>query len=47
VEELLKLREAARQQKNFTKADAYRIQIKNLGYEVEDTIYGPLVKKRL
>lgn len=45
IEEIVSQREVARQQKNFKLADELREQIKNLGYEVEDTTYGPLVKK--
>jgi len=46
IEEIVSQREMARQQKNFKLADELREQIKNLGYEVEDTLYGPLVKKK-
>ena len=45
VEEMVSQREEAREQKDFKKADELREQIKNLGYEVNDTAYGPLVKK--
>jgi cysteinyl-tRNA synthetase len=45
IEEMVSQREEAREQKDFKKADELREQIKNLGYEVEDTVYGPLVKK--
>lgn len=45
IQALITEREQARQNKDFTTADALRNQIKNLGYEVEDTVYGPLVKK--
>ena len=44
VQELVSLREAARQVKDFARSDELREQIKNLGYEVDDTAYGPLVK---
>ena len=45
VQKLVSERETARQVKDFARADQLRGQIKNLGYEVEDTNYGPLVKK--
>lgn len=45
VQKLVSERETARQNKDFPRADNLRQQIKNLGYEVEDTTYGPLVKK--
>lgn len=42
---LVKQREKARQQKNWQKADELRQKIKKLGYWVEDTGKGPMVKK--
>ncbi|MBI2063649.1 MAG: class I tRNA ligase family protein [Candidatus Yanofskybacteria bacterium] len=45
IQKLISEREIARQAKDFARADQLRGQIKNLGYEVEDTNYGPLVKK--
>lgn len=45
VQKLVQEREKAREKKDFTRSDELREQIKNLGYEVEDTAYGPLVKK--
>lgn len=45
IQKLVSERETARQNKNFARADNLRQQIKNLGYEVEDTNYGPLIKK--
>ncbi len=45
VQKLAQEREKAREQKDFALSDELREQIKNLGYEVEDTIYGPLVKR--
>mgnify|MGYP001594668521 CR=1 FL=1 len=47
VKKLVQERESAREQKDFARADELRGQIKNLGYEVEDTNSGPLVKKPL
>ncbi len=38
-------REIARKQEDWAKADKIRKELKNLGYEVEDTAYGPLIKK--
>ena len=45
VQKLVQEREKAREEKDFARSDELREQIKNLGYEVEDTIYGPLIKK--
>lgn len=45
LEELLKERESARQTKDWPKADEIRLKINSLGYSIEDTLYGPLVKK--
>ena len=45
VQKLVQEREKAREKKDFARSDELREQIKNLGYEVEDTIYGPLVRK--
>ena len=41
---LIDARQKAREKKDFKTADKLRKQIKNLGYEVDDTAYGPLVK---
>jgi cysteinyl-tRNA synthetase len=41
---LIQEREEARKQGDFKRADQLREKIKELGYEVEDTLYGPLVK---
>lgn len=46
VSELVNLREKHRADKNWPEADKIRAQIQDLGYEIEDTIYGPLVIKR-
>ena len=45
IQKLVTKSETARQAKDFTSADELREQIKNFGYEVEDTNYGPLIKK--
>lgn len=45
IKKLIDDREQARQQKDFLHADQLREQIKNLGYEVDDTVYGPLAKQ--
>jgi len=39
-------RQAAREQKDFATSDRLRDQLADLGYTVDDTPYGPLVKKR-
>ncbi|MCX7715940.1 MAG: class I tRNA ligase family protein, partial [Endomicrobia bacterium] len=46
VQKLLLERENARKNKDYKTADEIRIKIFNLGYMVEDTIYGPRLKKR-
>jgi len=45
VEALLKEREQYRQANNFDKADELRAEIKKLGYTIDDTPHGPVVKK--
>ena len=45
IQQLVTQREQARQNKDFTTSDQLRNQIQDFGYTVEDTIYGPLVKK--
>ena len=46
VQELIDQREKSREAKDFTSADQLRSQIESLGYQIDDTIYGPLVKKK-
>jgi cysteinyl-tRNA synthetase len=46
VQELLAQREAARTARNFKEADALRMKIAELGYEVLDTPQGPKAAKR-
>lgn len=45
VQELAENREKFRIEKNFEEADKIRTQIQDLGWRVEDTVYGPLVLK--
>ena len=45
IQKLVSERETARQTKDFTRADQLREEIKNLGYQIDDTAYGPLIKK--
>lgn len=45
VRQLVDERESARQAKDFPRADELRQQVKNLGYDIDDTIYGPLIKR--
>lgn len=45
VAELVRIREEMRQKKDWQEADKIRDQIEQLGYTVEDTSYGPYVKK--
>ncbi len=45
VTELLTKRKLARQQKDFTLADEIRTKINQLGFEVEDTPAGQVIKR--
>ena len=45
IQELVEKREKIRQDKNYEESDKIRTQIHDLGWEVEDTIYGPLPNK--
>ena len=45
VQELVRQRESAREAKDFSRADHLRSQIEALGYQIDNTHYGPLVKK--
>ena len=46
VQELIDQREKSRETKDFTSADQLRSQIESLGYQIDDTIYGTLVKPK-
>ena len=41
---LVQLRQAARREKRWADADALRDQVRDLGYEIEDTAQGPQVR---
>jgi len=45
VKKIVKLREKARKEKNWQEADRLRQEIKKLGYQVEDTTEGSIIKK--
>ncbi len=45
VQALVDSRQAARKARDFAQADALRNQVRELGYEIEDTPQGPIVKK--
>lgn len=45
VSRLAQEREDLRQKKDFRSADSLRQKIFSLGFQIEDTIYGPLIKK--
>ena len=45
VQALLDARQSAKKAKDFKKADEYRNQIKELGWQIEDTPKGPKLKK--
>jgi cysteinyl-tRNA synthetase len=42
---LAEARALARRQKDFTKADAYRVELSAKGWAIEDTPKGPKLKK--
>jgi len=44
IRELVKIREKYRQEKNWQKADKIRQEIKNLGWQIEDTSEGAKIK---
>ncbi len=46
VQKLVDARVTAREQKDFVAADKLRDELSTLGYTVDDTPYGPLVKKK-
>jgi len=46
VKDLVKQRELARKDKNWNKADLIRGEITKLGFSVDDTASGPVVKKK-
>lgn len=43
---LVQKRESLREAKDFQEADKIRAQIESLGYHIDDTTYGPLVKRK-
>ena len=46
ITKLVKEREEAREKKDFKKSDGLRAEIEKLGYMVEDTTSGAVVKKK-
>lgn len=46
IQSLINLRESVRNLKDFTRADELREKINRAGYQIDDTPYGPLVKKK-
>ena len=46
VQDLVETREKLREEKNWEEADKIRAQIEEMGWKVEDTIYGPLTSKK-
>jgi len=46
IKKLADEREQFRKDKNFTESDKLRSEIESLGFEIKDTIYGSLIKKR-
>ena len=45
IESLLSERQAAREERNFSRADEIRDELKNQGIEIEDTSKGPIWRK--
>ncbi|MDP2647799.1 MAG: cysteine--tRNA ligase [Candidatus Yanofskybacteria bacterium] len=45
VKKLVQERQTAKERKDYSRADEIRGQIEGLGYQVDDTKYGPLIKK--
>lgn len=43
IEELVKQREKFREEKKYEESDKLRVQILEMGWEIDDTIYGPLI----
>jgi len=43
---LIDIRQKARENKDFATADKLRKEISSLGYQIDDTPYGPLIKKK-
>jgi cysteinyl-tRNA synthetase len=46
IKQLIEAREAARQNKDFTKADEFRAEIESAGYELKDTSSGLQITKK-
>lgn len=46
ITELVQKREELRRDKDWTGADKVRVRIEEMGYEIEDTVYGPLSIKK-
>ncbi|MBC8388447.1 MAG: cysteine--tRNA ligase, partial [Actinobacteria bacterium] len=47
IKRLVAQREELREQKNWSEADQIRQKINNLGFEIEDTDQGPMIKKKI
>ncbi|MCC6405184.1 MAG: cysteine--tRNA ligase [Candidatus Yanofskybacteria bacterium] len=47
IQSLVDERQLAREQKDFATADQLRDELAKLGYTVDDTAYGPLVKEKI
>ncbi len=46
ISELAEKREQLRKEEKWEEADKIRAQIEEMGYQVEDTAYGPLISKK-
>jgi len=47
IKKLVGQRQELRQQKNWSEADQIRQKINNLGFEIEDTDQGPMIKRKI
>ena len=46
IQELVEKREKFRKEKNYPESDKLRTEIEELGYILEDTIYGPMIQAK-
>jgi len=46
VEELVEKREKLRQDKHYAESDEVRSEIEKLGFQIEDTMYGPVINRK-
>lgn len=46
IKNVVKIREELREKKKFEEADKIRKHVEEVGYQIDDTSYGPLIKKK-